>query len=586
MHKAKAVTNRPDDRADGAVPHPAANKTFQFVTALPSSESERSQNKVLVRSNASNFHWRRVKKDKKPESPPGRPALRRRSTGQSQSSTRPSRRALAPSRPKKSESGSPESDRSSPKTEDVEEQYDQAIESPTYSDDVISLPETSLSSLVVSGHHDPFETYPCDLPKEFVSPVLDQITSFLTLMFPPERGQTISPLAGTWLRTTFRDRGLFHASLFCQLTRNRVFYASPAESREQVQCYTETVRGVHQKFGDTTMSCEDENILAVYALSYHGDLRRSPPAVAPSQGPLTTLQLLHIYGGRLETVPVHLQGLAKMLTLRGGLSKIQLPGLAQAISFGDIVLACQTLAKPMVPYVPMHDDVVGYLNAASRKTHPLVGLGKGFRVLPEMLNHEEISKLLVVLKWMIQYTFAVDDHVENRPEAQALRALMDQRNFVQHNLMQLTPDAFEIEEEHPMSRLARLGTLIYSMLVVFPLPPVAAPFHRLAQDVMAQLALPTVQSRWSEASDLLLWVTVMGAIAAIGSPDRQWYLVTLDRLTRRLNINTWASMKERMKLFLWFEYTNDSDGLKLWREIEESSLDRVPNAANANADHV
>jgi len=174
MHKAKAVTNRPDDSADGAAPRPAANKTFQFVTALPSSESERSQNKVLVRSNASNFHWRRVKKDKKPESPPGRPALRRRSTGQSQSSTRPSRRALAPSKPKKSESESPESDRSSPKTEDVEEQYDQVIDSPTYSDDVISLPEASLSSLVVSGHHDPFETYPCDLPKEFVSPVLDQ----------------------------------------------------------------------------------------------------------------------------------------------------------------------------------------------------------------------------------------------------------------------------------------------------------------------------------------------------------------------------------------------------------------------------
>lgn len=80
------------------------------------------------------------------------------------------------------------------------------------------------------------------------------------------------------------------------------------------------------------MSCEDENILSVYSLTYHGDLRRDNPAIAPSQGPLTTLQLLHVYGGRLETVQVHLQGLAKMLTLRGGLNKIKLPGLAQAIS--------------------------------------------------------------------------------------------------------------------------------------------------------------------------------------------------------------------------------------------------------------
>jgi len=332
-------------------------------------------------------------------------------------------------------------------------------------------------------------------------------------------------------------------------------------------------------------------------LSYHGDLRRAAPVMAPSQGPLTTLQLLHIYGGRLETVQVHLQGLAKMLSLRGGLSKIQLPGLAQAISFGDVVLACQTLSRPMLPYVPMHDDVVGLLNAASRKSHPLVGLGKGFRVLPDMLGQDEVSELLIVLRWMIQYTFAVDDHVEGRPEAQSLRCLMAQRNFVQHNLMLLCPaDAttemmeqdhdldhdhdhdHKHEDEHPIHRLARLGTLIYSLLVVFPLPAIAAPFHQLSQQVRVQLSQPSIEARWNEASDLILWASVMGAIASIGTPDRNWYLTTLDRLTRRLNINAWPSIKERLKLFLWFEYTNDSDGLKLWRDIEESSLDRVPNA--------
>jgi len=575
MHKAKAVTSRPEESAGRAASRPAS-KAFQFVTALPSSEAERSQNKVLVRSNASNFHWRRVKKDKKSESSPSRPAPpRRRSTS---SLPKSSRRTLAPATPQKNDSASPENDISPPKNE--EDLSEHAVtESPAYSDFIIS-PDASLSTLVISGHHDPFETYPCDLPKDFVSPVLDQINSFLSLMFPPERGQSINPLAETWLRTTFRDRGLFHASLFCQLTRNRVFFSTPIETRETMQCYTETIRGVHQKFQDTSISCEDENILSVYALSYHGDLRRDPPVVAPSQGPLTTLQLLHIYGGRLETVQVHLQGLAKMLILRGGLSKIKLPGLAQAISFGDVVLASQTLARPMLPYVPMHDDVVGLLNTASRKTHPLVGLGKGFRVLPEMLGHahDEVSKLLVVLRWMIQYTFAVDDYVQSRPEAQVPRALMDQRNFVQHNLMQLMPDASETTDEHAMCRLARLGTFVYSLLVVFPLPAVAAPFARLSSDVIVQLSLPDVQARWNEAADLILWVTVMGAIASVGTPDRAWYLATLDRLTRQLDINSWTAMKERMKLFLWFEYTNDSDGLKLWREIEESSLSRLPNA--------
>ncbi|KAL2392366.1 hypothetical protein ABEF93_002037 [Exophiala dermatitidis] len=582
MHKAKAVTSRPDVSGGSSATSRSASapnlKTFQFVTANPASEAEKSQNKALVRSNASNFYWRRVKKTTTdPSTSSNRVATRRRSSAQSRQ-TKPPPVTLPPPVARTLDSPSTESGWSTPKTEESHNEQNQ--EDVVVDEEAMVSCDSSLSSLVVSGHHDPFQTYPCDLPREFVSRVLDQINGFLSLMFPPQNGRSLNPLAETWLRTTFSDRGLFHASLFSQLMRNRVFSVSPsmAESREQVHCYTETIRGVHQKFKDTSMSLEDENILSVYALSYHGDLRADAPAAAPSQGPLTTLQLLHVYGGRLQTVQVHLQGLAKMLSLRGGLSKIKLPGLSQAISFGDIVMASQTLSRPMLPYVAMHEDVTSLLAVASRKNHPLVGLGRGFRILPEMLSHDEVSRLLVVLRWIIQYTFAVDDHVERRPEAQSFAALMDQRNFVQHSLMLLTPETPEAAQlEHPMHRLSRLATLIYSLLVVFPVPAIAAPFHRLARDVKAQLADSAVQARWTEgASDLLLWVTVMGAIAAIGSPDRQGYLARLDRLTRHLNINSWAGVKDRLKMFLWFDYTNDSDGLKLWRELEESSVFRMP----------
>jgi hypothetical protein len=158
------------------------------------------------------------------------------------------------------------------------------------------------------------------------------VLGVLSLMFPPENGQTLNPHSKEWLRVTFGNRTLFHASLFTQLTRNRAFSSAPFDSREAMQCYTETIRGVHEKFADVSMSCDDENILAVYALSFHGEPRPPMSIAAPSQGPLTTLQLLHLYGGRLQTVDLHLQGLSRMLTLRGGLSKIKLPKLAQAIS--------------------------------------------------------------------------------------------------------------------------------------------------------------------------------------------------------------------------------------------------------------
>ena len=161
-----------------------------------------------------------------------------------------------------------------------------------------------------------------------------------------------------------------------------------------------------------------------------------------------------------------------------------------------------------------------------------------------------------------------------RPKS--LAWLSDERNFVQHNLMLLTPLPSEVQDEHPLMRFTRLGTVIYSLLVVFPLPSVAAPFHQLAHDVRTLLLDPSIQASWADASDLILWVTVMGAIASTGGPDRPWYRTILDELTRRLEVDSWPGMRERLGMFLWYEYTNDSDGLKLWTEIEESNLFRVP----------
>src|SRR6202000_961799 len=109
MHKARAVTPRPDQSAGLTATCPARaapSKTFQFVTAHPSSEAERSQNKVLVRSNASNYHWRRVKKNVDGGS--SRPVTRRRSSNHGQ--IKSSRRVLAPATPQTIGSSATESE--------------------------------------------------------------------------------------------------------------------------------------------------------------------------------------------------------------------------------------------------------------------------------------------------------------------------------------------------------------------------------------------------------------------------------------------------------------------------------------------
>ena len=167
MHKAKAVTKQPGPSA-GLATSRAAPKAFQFVDANPLTEAEKSQNKILVRSNASNFHWRRVKKSSDTSKVRGVARKRQTNTAQAKSS----RRAIAILASQDGELSSAESDQQSPKNEE---------ESPSTRDtiSVVGSDAKTESShdpwtLIAANHHDPFETYPSDLPKEFVSPVLDQ----------------------------------------------------------------------------------------------------------------------------------------------------------------------------------------------------------------------------------------------------------------------------------------------------------------------------------------------------------------------------------------------------------------------------
>lgn len=168
MHKAKAVTSRLEQSA-GVAATRATPKTFQFVDANPTTDAERSQNKILVRSNASNFHWRRVKKSNDGSTTRG--SARKRTPNHEPK--KPPGRAIAPINHTNYEtSSSTESDHSPPKNEE-DQVSQQGTESPV-ENEFPAEPTNNLLSLIVSGHYDPFEMYPSDLPKEFVSPVLHQ----------------------------------------------------------------------------------------------------------------------------------------------------------------------------------------------------------------------------------------------------------------------------------------------------------------------------------------------------------------------------------------------------------------------------
>jgi len=203
----------------------------------------------------------------------------------------------------------------------------------------------------------------------------------------------------------------------------------------------------------------------------------------------------------------------------------------------------------------------------SRVEHPLAPLATGFKILQDLLP-ETGEELYLTLWNLASYSLAVDNYINSRPNAFSLRVLIDQRNFVQHRLMSLSPDDNN-QDGYSLQQACWLAGVVYSLITVFPIPHSKAPFTRLGQQIRLHLA--TSAMRWQKTPELILWITAMGALATVDEVERTWYTSVLERLLHRSQILSWQSLKDKLQIFLWFQSTSDSDGQQLWKDIHASN---------------
>jgi hypothetical protein len=160
--------------------------------------------------------------------------------------------------------------------------------------------------------------------------------------------------------------------------------------------------------------------------------------------------------------------------------------------------------------------------------------------------------LYMVLSMLNSYTIMIDDFCEGRKVVTA-SVLIDHRNTMQHALLSLPPRVGS-------SECYRLAALIYSLLVTFPMPYIAAPFQHLVTQLKIAL------DGWDGSDQMLIWVLTMGGIGAMGLSEREWFVNQFREAVTRMGVTTWNEAKESIKRGLWFEATNDRDGNDFWLE--------------------
>ncbi|KIV77684.1 hypothetical protein PV11_09467 [Exophiala sideris] len=520
---------------------------WHFISAQPTSKHEETRNKAFVRAHVSRRSWAQ---------------------------------AITKSEQRQTSSGShaPETDRVTVDLNGAANlQHQERLRRSSRPGRLLTPPPIFSAISAANFSLDPFETYPSNLPHQFIDRLMPSIINQTGRLLPPlrpkDRNERWGVFTASWIRAAIHDRAMFHTALFASLFNSRLLETQSAPTREELLCYQISLQEISRMLQDTKLATSDEAVQTVCCMAFHGDVIVRRLRKSPRQGPFQTLQMLDVYAGTVSSSTSHSRAMVSMLEAKGGIGKLKIDGLPQIVCYLDIMCANREMARPVFPFVPRFGSPADELLRVAASCPSLPVLGTGFSDLERVLDAEQVAPLSTVLRYMSAYTLALESFAVDVHHLLTLGLLADLRNFVQHSLLSLTPHrSSNSDRVPPLFEMCHTVAIIYSWIVIFPAPVQAMPFHKTAMRIRELLDSDQVDSYWTEVPWLMIWIVVMGAIASLGSCQEQGYVRFLSRALQRLNIHSWAVLKGRLEMFLWYSRASDLDGLDLWQEVVQSRV--------------
>lgn len=181
------------------------------------------------------------------------------------------------------------------------------------------------------------------------------------------------------------------------------------------------------------------------------------------------------------------------------------------------------------------------------------------------------DEFLTTIQAIVDLTITINCHCRGMKPIGNLTHFIDKRNAVQHQLLSL-PSGEELTEGEVNSasiyECVRLATIIYSAAVTFPLPPLTGIFHNLSSALRNVLEESKTDPHWRSSSKALLWILVLGGIAASGTNEKSWYVLNLSIILSAMKLSTWNQVSIELESFLWLESACGSGGRDLWNEVK------------------
>jgi len=243
---------------------------------------------------------------------------------------------------------------------------------------------------------------------------------------------------------------------------------------------------------------------------------------------------------------------------------------------GDVLSATNSVTKPGWPKLRRHADLITAMRVwAISPPWPLIQVqASAFWLLKP---YGITDTMLEVFDSTGALTLAIDGHLQGKPCSQYLGSILRTRIAVQHTLLslptqdELRPRTEEKKMENNVYECCRLSAFIFGVAVVFPVPNSYNVLQELVKRLQIELVFLDIETCGSHLDGVLLWILILGGIAALDKPERVLFASQLGTLARKIRMYDWGAVEDILESFLWLESACGQGGRMLWDEAMAGS---------------
>ncbi|KAI2472639.1 hypothetical protein F4781DRAFT_316855 [Annulohypoxylon bovei var. microspora] len=364
-----------------------------------------------------------------------------------------------------------------------------------------------------------------NLSTELSPAIFESIYQLREGMSPPVIGTSSSQTDKSWFEPIWSDPACLHFTIFIAKACQDYLQGQKEYSKFALTHLVKALGLLRQRvaFGASEKSTSDSTIVVVVGLT-----------------------MVAIALGDFEVSKMHLDGLHKMVILRGGITAFFQNKLLQTkILSADLGVSLSTGCKPLFfsrdiswhPYITSHGRTSTFGGqrlqvpmSASDLEHFLGGLDTRLRFI-----WDDLAEFVRAANIAAQCKLDIDIDL--------YREVMVS---IHYRLLNLYFETSNVNET------IRLALLTFSSALFLQRRSIQTRYAYLSERFKASLTNATCDTGPMPAR-LTLWLYITGAVSAFGEDEQAWFLPVLARTFRSMGCKSWNEVESLLKSVLWVD---------------------------------